>query len=280
MSLGIDLAGRVAIVTGAGSRVPTGIGNGRAAAVLLARAGAQVVLVDEVAEWGSETADMIEREGGAASFVQSDVTSEEGCRKVVEEATRLWGRVDVLVNNVGVIGPRGTAETVNIDEWERAMRVNVTSMVLMSRYVVPLMRRDRGGSIVNLASITALMGGHASLFYPTSKAAVVGLTRAMAAHHGVDRIRVNAIAPGYAFTPMVYADGMTDEMRHQRRTSSLLNIEGTAWDVGNAVLWLASDLSRWVTGAVLVVDGGTTAATPTMPSPPGRDEIRPPLLNP
>jgi NAD(P)-dependent dehydrogenase (short-subunit alcohol dehydrogenase family) len=183
----------------------------------------------------------------------------------------MWGRLDILVNNVGIGGPPGTAVDVDIEAWDHAMRVNVTSMVLMAKHAIPEMARSGGGAIVNLASVAGLMGGSPSLLYPTSKGAVVNMTRAMAAHHAADRIRVNAVAPGMVYTPMVYAGGMTDDLREARRNRSLLKTEGEGWDVGNAVLYLVSDEARWVTGVILPVDAGATAGYADYPARRGRN---------
>lgn len=260
------LDGRVAIVTGAGSRAE-GIGNGRAASILFAREGARVGLIDSVHEWAERTKQMIDAEGGTSMVVDCDVTDPAAAEAAVGQVVRAWGRLDVLVNNVGIGGPGGTALEVDPDDWDRAMRVNVTSMVIMSRYAIPEMLRAGGGSIVNLASVAGLTGGHPSLMYPTSKAAVIGLTRAMAAHHGEQGIRVNCIAPGMVYTPMVFARGMSPEMRDARRRRSLLKTEGSGWDVGQAALYLAGDESRWVTGIVLPVDAGASAGSGRTPVP-------------
>ncbi|HET6183272.1 MAG TPA: SDR family oxidoreductase [Acetobacteraceae bacterium] len=262
---GERMGGKVAIVTGAGSRAD-GIGNGRAAAILLARHGAKVTLVDQNPDWAARTQQIIEAEGGITHVVIADVTEPEDCARIVRETVRLWGRLDVLVNNVGISGPRGTAVEVDLAEWDRGLRVNVTSMMLMAKYAVPEMARGGGGAIVNLASFAGLFGGHPSLLYPTSKGAVVNMTRAMAAHHAPQGIRVNAVAPGMVYTPMVYADGMTEEHRAARRNRSLLKTEGSGWDVGQAVLYLASAEARWVTGIVLPVDAGASAAPSAYPA--------------
>ena len=258
------MAGKVAIVTGAGSRAE-GIGNGRASATLLARHGAKVALVDVNLEWVTRTQAMIEAEGGISVVVTGDVTSPEDCARIVRETVRLWGRLDVLVNNVGVAGPPGTAVDVDLQAWDRALRVNVTSMMLMAKLAIPEMERN-GGAIINIASYAGLFGGHPSLLYPTSKGAVVNMTRAMAAHHAPQGIRVNAVAPGMVYTPMVYAEGMSEETRAARRNRSLLKTEGSGWDVGNAVLYLASEEARWVTGIVLPVDAGASAAPSAYPA--------------
>ena len=260
------LKGRVALVTGAGSRAE-GIGNGRAASILMARSGATVALLDAMPDWARETARMIAEEGGESIVVEADVTKAPDCEKTVSQAVAKWGRLDILVNNVGIGGPPGNAVDVDIEAWEHAMRVNVTSMVLMAKYAIPEMRKLGAGSIVNIASVAGLRGGHPSLLYPTSKGAVVNLTRAMAAHHGGEGIRVNCIAPGMVYTPMVYSRGMNPELREARRLRSLLQVEGTGWDVGNAVRYLASDESRWVTGTILPVDAGATAGSARSPSP-------------
>ena len=197
--MGKGLDGKVAIVTGAGSR-ESGIGNGRAAAILLAREGARVGLVDAVPEWAAETLRLIEAEGGTALNITADVTDSAACAAAVRAVVERWGRLDVLVNNVGVGGPPGTAVEVDPEAWERAMRINVSSMMLMAKHAIPEMLRQGGGSIVNLSSVAGLTGGHGRLLYPTSKGAIVNLTRAMAAHHGREGIRVNAVAPGMVYT--------------------------------------------------------------------------------
>jgi NAD(P)-dependent dehydrogenase (short-subunit alcohol dehydrogenase family) len=257
------LDGRVAIVTGAGSRTAD-IGNGRAAAILLARRGAQVLLLDMQIEAARETGRMIAAEGGVAIAKSCDVTGPEQCRQAVAAAVEAWGRVDILVNNVGIGGPAGDAVESDIEEWDRALRVNVTSMMLMAKYAIPEMRKLGRGAIVNIASVAGLRGGTPSLLYPTSKGAVVNMTRAMAAHHGAEGIRVNCVAPGMVYTPMV-AGRMTPEVRELRRQRSLLQTEGSGWDVGQAVAYLASDEARWVTGVILPVDAGTTAGSSVSP---------------
>jgi NAD(P)-dependent dehydrogenase (short-subunit alcohol dehydrogenase family) len=261
------LSGKVAIVTGAGSR-GEGIGNGRAAAILMARSGARVMLLDAVGDWVARTAEMIAEEGGACAQYVGDVTRPQDCQAVVAEAVEKWGRLDILVNNVGIDGPFGTALDVDPDAWAQAMSVNVTSMMLMAKFAVPEMQKSGGGAIVNLASGAGLIGGHPALLYPTSKGAVVNMTRAMAAHHGTAGIRVNCVAPGSVYTPMVSAKGMDEATRTARRNKNLLKTEGTGWDVGNAVRFLASDEARWITGVILSVDGGAMAGLPILEAAP------------
>ncbi len=254
-----NLAGKVAIVTGAGSRPGEGVGNGRAAAILLARAGAKLVLADAISGWAEDTRGMIEAEGGEAIVVEADVTIPADCKRIVDAATGRWGRLDALVNNVGLGGPKGTAEEVDPEEWAQGLLVNVTSMMLMAKYAVPAMRQAGGGAIVNIGSVAGLRGGHPSLLYPTSKGAVVNMTRAMAVHHAKDGIRVNCICPGMVYTPMVQANDMTPAKREARRQRSILQVEGSGWDIGAAVAFLCGGNARWITGAIMPVDAGATA---------------------
>jgi len=205
------LDGRVALVTGAGSR-SEGIGNGRAAAALLAHRGARVLLIDADLAAAKETQALCAELGGESLPVSIDVGDPDACASAVAQAVGAWGRVDILVNNVGIGGPTGTAVDLDLDGWDAAMRVNVTSMMLMARHAIPEMRKRGQGAIVNIASVAGLQGGTPQLLYPTSKGAVVNMTRAMAAHHGTEGIRVNCVAPGMVYTPMV-AGRMTPATR-------------------------------------------------------------------
>ena len=254
----LGLAGKVAIVTGGGAP-DDGIGNGRAAAILLARAGARVVVADLDAGLAGRTVEMIEAEGGVAAAVASDVTVEAECKRLVEIAVDRWGRLDFLDNNVG-IGSRGSVVDEKPEEYRRVMQVNVETMFLLSKYAIPAMvKTAKGGTIVNISSISALRPRGLTT-YTTSKAAVIGLSRAMAVDHGRDNIRVNCICPGPMYTPMVYARGMSEAARAQRAKASVLKLEGTGWDIGHAVQFLLSNYARYITGQVLVVDGGMVTA--------------------
>jgi NAD(P)-dependent dehydrogenase (short-subunit alcohol dehydrogenase family) len=252
-----ELDGRVAIVTGAGAQ-GAGIGNGRAAAALLAAAGAKVVLVDLQADRLTETENLVRDSGSEFLSVTADVSTEAGCRAVVDSTTRRWERIDVLVNNVGVVGPSDSVVDIDLVEWENLFRVNVTSVMLMSKYCIPSMRSSGSGSIVNVSSLAGSLT-HPRPAYATTKGAILSLTRSMASRHGPEGIRVNAIAPGPVYTPMVQAEGLSEEARAARSEMLPLRSEGTGWDVGEAVLYLAGPRSRWVTGITLTVDGGFSA---------------------
>ena len=259
-SMADRLAGKVAIVTGAGSR-GEGIGNGKAASILFAREGARVLCVDTVADRAAETVASIEQDGGTASVFEGDVSHVDGCKAMAATAMERYGRIDILQNNVGIPSFQ-PLEEVTEDAWDNLMGVNVRSMVLAAQACVPHMAEGGGGAIINISSIAGLRADPPrSLAYTTSKAAVVGLTMALAAQLGGRRIRVNCIAPGQVYTPLV-AERLDDAGRHRRATSALIKDEGTAWDIGWAAVYLASDEARWVNGHVLTVDAGITITIP------------------
>lgn len=253
------LGGKVAIVTGGGA-AEAGIGNGRAAAILLAKAGTRVIVVDRAAELAEQTVAMIKELGGNAIAFKADVTKSEDCAAMVEAALDRFGRLDLLDNNVG-IGSRGSVVDESAETWRRVMQVNVETMFLAAKHAIPAMLRAGGGAIVNVSSISALRPRGLTA-YSASKGAVIALTRAMAVDHGPAGIRVNCVAPGPVYTPMVYERGMSEAARDRRRKASVLGIEGTGWDVGLAVRFLLSDHARYITGQTLVVDGGATLSGP------------------
>ncbi len=252
------LEGKVAIVTGAGSSGP-GVGNGRATATLFAREGAKVLLTDLDEDRAKETQQLIESEGGIASTIQSDATNADDCQRMVAACIARYGRLDILDNNVG-ISHRGTVVDISEDAWDRVMAINVKGIVLASKFAIPEMMKTGGGSIINISSIAGLRA-HSSTPYTASKAAVIGLTISMAADHGPDGIRTNCIAPGLVYTPMV-APRMDDDLRRIRSSAAPLRTEGTAWDIGNAALFLASEEARWINGVILPVDAGLVATSP------------------
>ena len=264
------LEGKVAIVTGAGSSGP-GVGTGKAASILFAREGAKVLLVDQDPGHAEETLATIREEGGEASVIGADVTSASDCRAMVAAAQERYGALHILFNNVGINGP-GSVVEVKEEDWDRVLAVNLKSMMLTSKYAVPEMIEAGGGSIINMSSIVGLRastsiidvqtgGSGASTAYAASKGGVISLTTSMAVQHGRENVRVNCIAPGHIYTPMV-AGRMTEEVRDLRRRAGPLGTEGTAWDVAWAALFLASDESRWITGVVLPVDAGVLGTTP------------------
>jgi NAD(P)-dependent dehydrogenase (short-subunit alcohol dehydrogenase family) len=256
----LGFAGKVAIVTGGGAP-DDGIGNGRAAAMLLARSGAKVLVVDVVRECAEQTVRMIEAEGGVAAPFVADVADEGQARALVDAALAAWGRVDFLDNNVGV-GGRGSVVDTRVEDWRRIMTINVDSMFLVSRYAIPAMIETAGGgAIVNVSSISALRPRGLTA-YSTSKGAVIALTRAMAVDHGPQNIRVNCVAPGPIYTPRMYTGQMTPAGREARRLASVLGREGLGWDIGNAVRFLLSAQARYITGQTLVVDGGASLVGP------------------
>ena len=195
-----SLQGRVAIVTGAGSE-GDGIGNGRAISILLADDGCNVVGVDMNLDWANRTAEMANSKPGRGTVIaaKGDVTKAADCEAAVQLALEKFGRLDILVNNVGIGGAAGTAVEVDMEQWAKGLEINVSSMVQMTKYAVPAMARNEGeskGAIINMGSVAGLKGGTPHLLYPTSKGAVVNMTRAMAAHHAQDGIRVNCVCPG------------------------------------------------------------------------------------
>ena len=263
MTQGNRLEGKVAIVTGAGA---TGsgefVGIGQAISLLFARQGAKVLLVDRDEKNAEITLGQIKEEGGDATVCVGDVTDIDSCEAMTESAMRAYGKVNVLVNNVGISGPRLVTD-VEEEFWDTVMDVNLKSVMLTSKFAIPEMIKDGGGSIINLSSIVGLRagGGSPSHAYAASKGGILGLTNSMAVHYGRDNIRVNAIAPGHVYSPMV-ARHTSQELLDLRRRAGPLGFDGTAWDVAYAILFLASDEARWISGVTLPVDAGLLAATP------------------
>lgn len=249
------LSGKVAIVTGAASR-GDGVGNGAAAALLFAREGASVVLVNRNLEKGHALEATIRAEGGEATAFAADVTTESGTQAMADFAVETYGRLDILHNNVG-IGGTGNAETVDLGYWDKVIRTNLTAAMLSARAAIPKMRASGGGSIINVSSTvgaTGMRGPTGAVAYASSKAGMHGLTLSLAADYAHEQIRANCLVVGTVYTPMVAHLG--PEGRERRRKSVPLEIEGTGWDVGWAAVFLASDESRWITGTMLPIDGG------------------------
>jgi NAD(P)-dependent dehydrogenase (short-subunit alcohol dehydrogenase family) len=263
------LEGKVAIVTGAGSTPGPGIGTGKATAVVLAREGASVLLVDLYPERAQETLAMIEEEGGKARVHAADVTTATACEAMAAAAVDAFGGLDILVNNVGRAF-LGTVVDTTEEAWDQAFAINLRSAFLACKYAVPVLASGGGGSIVNIASISALRGD-GTVAYSAAKGGLIAMTVDMAYSHGRQGIRVNAIAPGHITTPMVAsvsAPGPRAEfMNTMRSQAGLLGTPGDGWDVGWAAAFLASDEARWITGATLPVESGVLSVTPLLMAP-------------
>ena len=253
-SLDLGLKDKVAIVAGGGA-LGEGIGNGRAASILLAEAGVRVLVVDKDEELANNTVKMIKDRGGEALGIRGDLIQSDQCKRVVDFVLKNWGRLDILDNNIGIDSKLSVVDETE-EYWDRVMEVNLKPMFLMSKYAIPAMiNSGDGGSIVNISSISATRPKGLTV-YSASKGAVLSLSQAMAVDHGGDGIRVNCILPGPVYTPMVYSSGMTEDRRSIRQNASLIQVEGDGWDVGKAVVYLSSSWARYVTGQLMVIDGG------------------------
>jgi NAD(P)-dependent dehydrogenase (short-subunit alcohol dehydrogenase family) len=249
------------IVTGAGSIGP-GLGNGKASAIVYAREGARVVAVDCNPNAADETKYLVEKEGGQCIAITADVTKSTDCKAMVETCVQTFGRVDILHNNVGIAKSGGPVE-IDEETWDYLIDVNLKSMFLTCKYVLPYMEEQESGCILNISSLAAIRAiPHPAITYTSSKAGVVALTRDIAIQYAPRGIRANAILPGFINTPMVAASLMqaygrnVEEMNKQREAMCPMGKQGDAWDVAYAALFLASDEARYITGATLVVDGG------------------------
>jgi NAD(P)-dependent dehydrogenase (short-subunit alcohol dehydrogenase family) len=252
--------GKVAIVTGAGSTPGPGIGTGKATAVVLAREGAKVLLVDVHADRAAATAEMIASEGGTAQVFAGDCTDAATCEAMAQGAVDAFGTIDVLVNNIAQLSI-GSVLDISEDEWDRVLATNLKTAFLSSKAVLPVMIEKGRGAIVNVASVSAMRGG-GTVAYSASKGALISLTVDMAYCHGRQGIRVNAVAPGHIATPMVAVLDPTGAGDRLREEAGLLGTTGTGWDVAHAVTFLASDEARWITGSVVPVDSGVLSVTP------------------
>jgi NAD(P)-dependent dehydrogenase (short-subunit alcohol dehydrogenase family) len=265
------LAGRTALVMGAGSIGP-GIGNGKAAALLYARAGASVMAADLDAAAAEETCTLIRAEGGRCAAIGADVSDPAQVQRAIEQCRSVLGGLDILHNNVGMSMFGGVAE-VEPEDWDRVMATNVRGMYLACHYAIPVMKAAGGGVIVNVGSASGLRYiGLPQAAYATSKSAIVTMTRVIAAQHGPDNIRANVIIPGIIDTPLlrqaatntlleIYGTDDIEEVRRIRAGTIPLGRFGDPMDVAKAAVFLASDDARYITGAELVVDGGLTIQT-------------------
>jgi NAD(P)-dependent dehydrogenase (short-subunit alcohol dehydrogenase family) len=265
--VGERLAGKTAIVVGAGQTAGATIGNGRATALLFAREGARLLLVDRDGDSVQETLALLEREapGSATAFV-ADIVDEQQCEAIVARALdQLDGRIDVLHNNVGIGAGDGGPTSLAADAWDRILDVNLKAMWLTCKHVVPVMREQGAGAIVNISSIAAIAGVGNLTAYKISKAGVNSLTQALAVTNARFGVRANAIMPGLIDTPMAVdatarARGVPrEDVAAARARAVPLGHQGSAWDIAHAALFLASDEAAFITGVVLPVDGGQSA---------------------
>ncbi|MCZ6635176.1 MAG: SDR family NAD(P)-dependent oxidoreductase [bacterium] len=258
------LKDKIAIVTGAGSSGP-GWGNGKATAVLFAREGAKVFAVDIHLAAAEETRAMIDKEDGDCTVIQTDVSRADQVEAMVERCLDTYGRIDILHNNVGILEVGGPVEASE-ESWDRVFEVNLKSMFLTCKSVLPHMEQQGGGAIVNISSIAGIRYlGVPYISYSTTKAAIIQFTQSIALQYAEKNIRANAILPGLMNTPMIveplkdaYGSGDVEKMIEVRNNQCPMKKMGDAWDVAYAALFLASDEAKYITGTQLVVDGGLT----------------------
>lgn len=262
----LDLQGKVALVMGCGSVAP-GWGNGRATAVLLARQGAKVYGTDLDLTNTQSTLQHIEEEGGDAFVAQCDVTQAEDVARAVKDCMDRYGRIDILVNNVGV-SQRGDPADMPEEIWDAQIDINLKSAFLACKYVLPVMEKQGGGSIINISSVAGLRYiGKPQVGYAAAKAGLMHMTRTTAVIYADRNIRLNSVVPGLMHTPLIeglaakYAAGDTAGFIEHRNNQVPMRRMGDGWDIAHAVLFLAADESKYITGTEIVVDGGLTAAT-------------------
>jgi NAD(P)-dependent dehydrogenase (short-subunit alcohol dehydrogenase family) len=261
------LAGKVAIIVGAGQSPGEGMGNGRATAIRFAQEGAKVLAVDRDIDSANATAALIAKEGAECLAFEADVTNEATLGAAIDFAQRRWGRIDILHNNVGVSIAGGDAELLEQTEstFDRISAINLRGTVMACKHVIPIMRKQRSGVILNISSIAA-WADYPSVVYKATKAAMIAFTQQLALHNAGYGIRANVILPGLMDTPMAVdtrarATGETRSSIASKRNERvpLRGKMGTAWDVANAALFLASDEANFITGVALPVDGGALA---------------------
>lgn len=257
------LKDKVAVVSGAGSSGP-GWGNGKAAAVAMAREGAKIFALDVNGDAVEETAKVIREEGGTVETTTCDVSKADQVEAAVKKCMDAFGRIDVLDNNVGIIDPGGPEE-LSEEQWDRLMAINVKSIYLTCRHILPIMTKQGGGSIINISSIASTHSlGYSCISYSASKGAVNAFTRDIALNYGPKGVRCNTILPGLMNTPLIHKGnvtsvyGSTEAMVKARDALVPLGKMGDGWDVAWASVFLASDESKHITGIELVVDGGIT----------------------
>jgi NAD(P)-dependent dehydrogenase (short-subunit alcohol dehydrogenase family) len=258
------LAGKTALVFGGGSS-DEGWSNGKAAAVLYAREGARVFVVDIDGIAASATAELIQAEGGTARWAQADIRKSDDIKNAVDKMIAGFGQIDILHNNVGIT-EMGDPIDMTEESWHRVMDINATGVFLTCKHVLPHMLARNGGAIVNISSTASIqINSYPYFSYFASKAAVNHFTRALAVRYAPNGIRANAVLPGVMDTPLIYKQISTqfetvDEMVKARNAASPMGRMGDAWDVAEASLFLASDRAKYITGVCLPVDGGKSCA--------------------
>ena len=265
--MGERLKGKVAMLTGAGSVGP-GWGNGKATAVLFAREGAKVFAVDINLAAADATRSLIVQEGGECTIYEGDVSNASAVKDMVEHCHESYGGIDILHNNVGILETGGPVE-VSEESWDRVTAVNLKSLFLTCKYVIPHMENGGGGAIINISSISGIRWlGVPYISYSATKAGVIQFTQSVALQYAAKQIRCNCILPGLMNTPMVhealayaYAEGDVQQMIEIRDRQCPMGKMGDAWDVAYAALFLASDESKYITGTQLVVDGGLSCSS-------------------
>ncbi|MBI2865805.1 MAG: glucose 1-dehydrogenase [Chloroflexi bacterium] len=248
------LQGKVAIVTGGGS------GIGRATCLLLAQEGASVVVADIAAEGGGETLKSIHHEDGKAIFVKGDVTKAADVSKIVNAALQEYGRIDILVNNVGGSRPGRTIVETAEDEWDSHLALNLKSTFLVAKHAIPRMVEAGGGSIVNVSSAAGVYGSPRNPAYCAAKGGVIALTKALAIDHAPQGIRVNCVAPSHVFTALMRRNRTPEDIERIASSNLLKRVSDPA-EIAQAILFLASEDASYITGQLLVVDGGRTSHT-------------------
>lgn len=250
------LEGKVALITGAGG------GIGRESALLFAREGAKVVVVDLTEKTGKQTVKLVKAAGGEATFVVADVSRADDCERMVKAAEKKFGKLDILFNNAGIMHHSDdNAVTTEESIWDLTMNINARGVFLGCKYGIPALRRAGGGSIINTASFVALMGAATpQVAYTASKGAVLAMTRELAVIHARENIRVNSLCPGPLRTELLMSYLNTDEKKQRRLVHIPMGRFGEATEIAQAALFLASDESSFITGTDFVVDGGITAA--------------------
>lgn len=253
------LQGKVALLTGAAAAIKGELmGFGGAAAHLFVREGAKVVLTDIRDELGERAAAEFRAAGAEARYMHLDVTSEEEWRRVVEAVMAEFGRLDILFNNAGVAFPMKVEELPE-ETWDRELAVHAKGVFLGTKHAIPAMRKGGGGSIINTSSVMGLVGSPTTPAYSAAKGAIAIFTKSAALQYAKENIRINSVHPGYADTPLTAERFSDPELRQVLLDRTPMGRLGTAEDIANGVLFLASDESAWMTGAALVIDGGMTA---------------------